>query len=231
MTCDKLGRKALFAVITALTICLPLSKLCDKSQTKSNIWCGGSQRGERSYACVCVFFVNGREWLSAAWEEVRVYCSRTERGIKFHAGMKGFSLLTNDIWGERHTKSTQDDSASAVRLAWRHLFILFMTWEFHPSCLSKCFLHCSSRAPRLPLQHLTHICPLRVRHEPLCCSYRSRPTDVSLPSWLHFQGYVFFFSEKKLPLLPKIHSAPRLTELAIQKTCWSKIYFDIHHVC
>lgn len=56
-------------------------------------------------------------------------------GIKFHTGMKGFRLLTNDIWRERHTKSTQDDSTSAVRLARRHLFILFMTWEFHP-CVS-----------------------------------------------------------------------------------------------
>lgn len=65
--------------------------------------------------------------LAVAREGVRVYCSRTERGIKFHTGMKGFSLLTNDIRGERHTKSTLDDSASSVRLAWRHLFILFMT--------------------------------------------------------------------------------------------------------
>lgn len=96
VTCDKLGRKALFAVITAMTICLPLSKPCDKSPMKSNIWCGGSQRGERSYACVCVF-CKWRGSLSAAWEGVRVYRSRTERGIKFHAGMKGFSLLTNDI--------------------------------------------------------------------------------------------------------------------------------------
>lgn len=77
------------------------------------------------------FFVNGEgvggRSFSAAREGVRVYCSRTERGIKFHTGMKGFSLLTNDIRGERHTKSTPDDSASAVRLAWRHLFILFGT--------------------------------------------------------------------------------------------------------
>lgn len=65
--------------------------------------------------------------LAVAREGVRVYCSRTERGIKFHTGMKGFSLLTNDIRGERHTKSTLNDSASSVRLAWSHLFILFMT--------------------------------------------------------------------------------------------------------
>lgn len=61
--------------------------------------------------------------LSAAVERVRVYCSRTDQGIKFHTSMKGFTLLTNDVRGERHTKSTQSDSASAVRLARRHLFI------------------------------------------------------------------------------------------------------------
>lgn len=187
VTCHKLGRKALFAVITAMTIWLPLSKPCDKSQTKSNIWCGGSQRGERS--CLCVFFCKWRGSFSAAWVGVRVYSSRTERGIKFHAGMKGFSLLTNDIWGEGHTKSSQDDSTSVVRLAWRHLFILFMTWEFRPRCLFKCFRSCCS-SWLLLLQHLAHIWPLHVRHEPLCCSYSSQPTDVSLPSWLLFQAYL-----------------------------------------
>lgn len=56
VTCDKPDRKAVFAVITVMTICLPLSKLCDKSQTKSNIWRGGSRRGEGN--CVCVCFLN-----------------------------------------------------------------------------------------------------------------------------------------------------------------------------
>ncbi len=77
--------------------------------------------------CVCVrvcgFFFKRRGHSSAAGERVRVYCSRTDQGIKFHTSMKGFTLLTNDIRGERHTKSTQGDSASAVRLARRHLFI------------------------------------------------------------------------------------------------------------
>lgn len=79
----------------------------------------------RGTVCVCGgFFFKWRGSLSAAGERVRVYCSRTDQGIKFHTSMKGFTLLTNDIRGERHTKSTQDDSASAVRLASRHLFIL-----------------------------------------------------------------------------------------------------------
>ena len=52
VTCDKLDGKAVFAVITVMTICLPLSKLCDKSERKSNTWCGRSQRGEGN----CFFF-------------------------------------------------------------------------------------------------------------------------------------------------------------------------------
>lgn len=121
VTCDKPDGKAVFADIAVMTICLPLSKLCDKSQAKSNIWRGGSRRGEGN--CVCVCSLNGGGSLSAAGERVRVYCSRTDQGIKFHTSMKGFTLLTNDIRGERHTKSTQDDSTSAARFASRHLLI------------------------------------------------------------------------------------------------------------
>lgn len=50
VTCDN----AVFAVITVMAICLPLSKLCDKSQMKSNIWRGRSRRGEENCVCVCV---------------------------------------------------------------------------------------------------------------------------------------------------------------------------------
>lgn len=124
VTCNKPDGKAVFAVISVMTICLPLSKLCNKSQTKSNIWLGRSQRGEGTVGRFVDYFpfkLRGHSWLLWSW--VRVYCSRTDLGIKFHTRMKGFILLTNDIRGERHTKSIQGDSASAVRLAWRHLFI------------------------------------------------------------------------------------------------------------
>lgn len=170
--------------------------------------------------------------LSAAWEGVRVYCSRTERGIKFHTGMKGFSLLTNDIWGERHTKSTQDDSASAVRLAGRHLFILFMTWEFHPSCLFKCSLHCSSRASSCCNTSLTSApCMFDMSHSAVVTGPAQQMSAFPVDCFSKVICLKKTHTQKNLPLLPQIHSVLRLTELAMQKTCWSEIYFDIHHVC
>lgn len=124
VTCNKPDGKAVFAVISVMTICLPLSKLCNKSQAKSNIWLGRSRRGEGTVERFVDYFPFKRRGHSQRlWSWVRVYCSRTDRGIKFHTRMKGFILLTNDIRGARHTKSTQGDAASAVRLAWRHLFI------------------------------------------------------------------------------------------------------------
>lgn len=68
------------------------------------------------------FFYFARGSFSAARLRERVYCSRTDQGIKFHTSMRGFTLLTNDIRGERRTKSTLGDSASAVRLAERGIF-------------------------------------------------------------------------------------------------------------
>lgn len=53
VTCDKPDGKAVFAVMTVMTICLPLSKLRDKSQTKSNIWRG--RESERRTRTVCAF--------------------------------------------------------------------------------------------------------------------------------------------------------------------------------
>lgn len=70
---------------------------------------------------MCVLFKREGGSLSAAGERARVYCSRTDQGIKFHTSMKGFTLLTNDIQGERHTKSTQDDSTSVSLEASSHL--------------------------------------------------------------------------------------------------------------
>lgn len=98
VTCDK----AVFAVITVMTVCLPLSKLCDKSQTKNNIWHGRSRRGEGNCMCVCVCVQKWRGSVPAAVERVRVYCSRTDQGIKFHTSMKGFTLLTHNIRGKTH---------------------------------------------------------------------------------------------------------------------------------
>lgn len=100
--------------------------------------------------------------------------------------MKGFSLLTNDIWGERHTKSTQGDSASAVRLAWRHLFISVHDVGVLPyvSLLSVfCSILLGHRICFIPQCNNTISISLLVSRDPLKCSCKSPPTDVSLSSW------------------------------------------------
>lgn len=100
--------------------------------------------------------------------------------------MKGFSLLTNDIWGERHTKSTQGDSASAVRLAWRHLFIMVHdvgVWPYVSLLSVFCSILLGHRICFIPqCNNTVSISPL-VSREPLKCSCKSPPTDVSLSSW------------------------------------------------
>lgn len=57
----------------------------------------GVRRRRALRVFVFFFFFETQGSLSAAWERVRVYCSRTDQGIKFHTSMKGFTLLTNDI--------------------------------------------------------------------------------------------------------------------------------------